>query len=264
MAINLDKEAKLTPMMQQWKECKEEAKDALLFFRLGDFYEAFHEDASIIAKELELTLTARQEVPMCGIPWHTSEGYIDKLVAKGFRIAIAEQVEDPKKTKGLVKRKVVRVISPGSCLSSGIISEKSSNFIASICLLDNLYGLALLDLSSSDIALFECIDTKELLNELFRSKPKEIVVSKRFKERSQDIVLEITMNLKTVIIPQEDWIFKNEQAQEFLLNHFKVSTLDGFGVKSLSSAISAAGALLEYIAHDLLIPIDHIQSTGCY
>ena len=123
----LDQEQKVSPMMIQWQTCKEAVKDSILFFRMGDFYEAFYDDAILIAKELELTLTSRHDIPMSGVPHHTCDGYIDKLIAKGYRVAVAEQTEDPKKAKGLVKREVVRVVTPGTVINSNLLSDKSNN-----------------------------------------------------------------------------------------------------------------------------------------
>src|SRR5574338_1450032 len=123
MVIAQETKKELTPMMQQWKECKEQALDAILFFRLGDFYEAFYEDATRASKELDLTLTERQGIPMCGIPWHTADGYIERLVLKNYKVAIAEQVEDPKKAKGLVSRKLVRVVTPATLMSPALTEK---------------------------------------------------------------------------------------------------------------------------------------------
>src|SRR6187431_1148627 len=123
-----------TPMMAQWQACKAEAKDALLFFRLGDFYEAFYEDARVIAKEINLTLTSRQEIPMCGGPFHTSDAYIDKLIAKGYKIAIAEQMEDPKPAKGIINRDITPIVTPATILSSQLLSDKRNNFFARLAI----------------------------------------------------------------------------------------------------------------------------------
>jgi DNA mismatch repair protein MutS len=139
---------KTTPMMMQWHTCKEYAPDALLLFRMGDFYEAFYEDASIIAKELELTLTKRQEIPMAGVPVHTCEGYIDKLVSRGYRVAVAEQTEDPKQAKGLVSRAVTRVVTPGTVINSSLLSDKTNNFFIAVTQVGVAFGLALIDLTT--------------------------------------------------------------------------------------------------------------------
>ena len=157
-----------TPMMKQWKELKEEAKDALLFFRLGDFYEAFLDDAVVISKQLNLTLTKRQNIAMCGGPHHASEIYIDKLIAKGFKIAIAEQVEDPSKAKGLVKRAITKTLSPGVIFSPNLLKEKSNNFFIALTQISTTYGLAIIDLSTSEFSALEVNDEKELINELYK------------------------------------------------------------------------------------------------
>src|ERR1700688_4844906 len=130
--MTIDSDLKISPMMAQWHACKQEAKGAILFFRLGDFYEAFYEDALLISKELDLTLTKRQEIPMSGVPFHTSDTYVDRLVAKGYRVAIAEQIEDPKLVKGLLKREIVRVVTPGTVVNSTLLTEKTNNFLACI------------------------------------------------------------------------------------------------------------------------------------
>src|SRR5689334_3111157 len=141
-------DAKISPMMAQWQACKNRAPGMLLLFRLGDFYEAFHEDASVLAKELDLTLTKRQEVPMSGIPFHACEGYINKLVSKGFKIAVAEQVEDPRLAKGLVRREIVRIITPGTLVQSSLLQDKHNHFIVSLTRLHSVFGMAFLDLST--------------------------------------------------------------------------------------------------------------------
>lgn len=251
---------KLTPMMIQWKECKAEAKNAILFFRLGDFYEAFYEDAEIAAKELNLTLTERQGTPMCGVPWHTSEGYIDKLVAKGFRVAIAEQIEDPKLVKGLVKRKVVRIITPGTQISSNTLEEKTHNFIGSITREGGVFGLALLDVTTASFFVFECFEAKTLANELFRFSPKELLCSKKFQEKEKELLQEVCQNHSLQIQREEEWRFDRVAANQTLCQHFKVAALDGFGLKNMGPAIGAAGALLQHVRDELLIPVDHIST----
>ena len=137
-----------TPMMKQWQSLKEKSKDALLLFRLGDFYEAFLEDAYVISKELDLTLTKRQNIAMCGVPYHAGEVYIDRLIAKNFKVAIAEQVEDPKDAKGIVKREIVKILSPGVIFQSNLLKDKSNNFFISISQIDSIFGISILDLST--------------------------------------------------------------------------------------------------------------------
>ena len=167
-----------TPMMQQWWTCKEAAKGALLFFRLGDFYEAFEEDAKIISDLLDLTLTHRGDTPMCGMPWHAADSYIDRLIAKGFTVAIAEQTEPADQSKGLVDRKIVRTVTPGTAITSSIIEESANHFIALVNFDSGKWGLSLLDVTTAE--LFACEESSEalLLHELFRACPKEILVPK--------------------------------------------------------------------------------------
>ena len=150
MKVKDPKPTNLSPMMAQWYDCKQQAKSALLLFRLGDFYEAFYDDAKVLSESLNVTLTQRQSIPMSGIPAHASEGYIKKLVDKGFLVAIAEQMEDPKQVKGIVKRKVVKTISPGTILSASLLSDHANNFFVSLTQVNQVFGFALLDLSTGE------------------------------------------------------------------------------------------------------------------
>lgn len=239
-------------MMQQWQECKENSKGALLLFRLGDFYEAFHEDAHTLAKELELTLTKRQDVPMSGIPAHTVDNYIDRLVSKGFKVAIAEQVEDPKTAVGIVKRKIVRIVTPGTH-SSSHLAEKSNQFISSLVQVGSIYGLATCDLTTGKFTMSEFEEERELFNEIHRLKPKEILTTKKFKEKCVKALSSF------FVVCQEEWFFDHKMAYAFLTNHFKVHHLDGFGLKGKISLINACGGLLCYLQEELSLCISHIQ-----
>jgi DNA mismatch repair protein MutS len=238
-----------SPMMVQWESCKREAKDAILLFRLGDFYEAFGDDAKLIARELGLTLTKRQETPMAGVPFHTCEGYIDKLVGKGYRVAIAEQMEDPKNVKGLVKRQVVRTVTPGTVITSNLLLDKTANYIAAIAKLNATFGLAIMDLTTSDFRVMEFEDGKDLEMELARLAPKEIVVSKKIQTSFEMVSIE----------RRDDWFFDIKSGFSRLIKHFQTQTLDGFGLQGLTAAIGAAGALLAYIEDDLSLPTHHIK-----
>jgi len=173
-------------MMMQWHACKQEAGDALLLFRLGDFFEAFYEDAELLAKELDLTLTKRHTIPMSGIPVHTGESYIDRLVAKGYRVAVAEQVEDSRAAKGLVKREIVRIVTPGTVINSSLLSDKSNNFLVCITQLNHTFGLAILDLTTAEFRALQLDTLNELLNELATLSPSEILLS----EKCAKIILE--------------------------------------------------------------------------
>lgn len=265
MTVNTKiEESKISPMMAQWHACKQIAKDAVLFFRMGDFYEAFYEDAVLLAKELELTLTKRQNIPMSGVPFHASEVYIDKLVAKGFRVAIAEQIEDPKKTKGLVKREIVRMVTPGTLMNSNLLSEKSNNFFACLTQASQTIGLAFLDLTTGEFWLSEFTNERDLLNELYRLQPAEFLSSEKFKTKHSDLFEEIQQAYPFLANTQADWHFEHQTAYDFLTEHFKVYNLQGFGLQGMTAAINAAGALLRYLKEILCLPIHQIQTIHAY
>lgn len=257
-------ELKLSPMMVQWQSCKESAKDAVLFFRMGDFYEAFYEDALLLSKELDLTLTKRQEIPMSGVPFHTSEIYIDKLVAKGYRVAIAEQVEDPKKAKGLVKREVVRIVTPGTVMNSNLLSEKKNNFFASILQTGQIFGFAFLDLTTGEFWISEFTHERELANEIYRLHPAEFLTSEKFKKKYEGLFEEIRQTYPFLLNTQADWHFDYQTTTHFLTQHFNVHSLEGFGLHGMTAAIQAAGALLRYLQEGLCLPIHPIQEIHPY
>jgi DNA mismatch repair protein MutS len=257
-------ELKASPMIAQWHACKQIAKDAVLFFRMGDFYEAFYEDAALLSKELDLTLTKRQEIPMSGVPFHTSEIYIDKLVAKGYRVAIAEQIEDPKKAKGLVKREIVRMVTPGTLMNSNLLSEKSNNFFAALTQVGQILGLAFLDLTTGEFWVSEFTDERDLLNEIYRLHPAEFLTSEKFKEKYQDLFEEIRHTYPFLVNTQAEWHFEHKTCYDFLTQHFKVYNLDGFGLSGMLAAINAAGAILRYLQEGLCLPIHQIQEIRVY
>lgn len=248
-----------TPMMAQWHACKKAAPDAVLFFRMGDFYEAFYEDAHLLSKELDLTLTKRQDIPMAGIPHHTVDGYIDRLVQKGFRVAIAEQQEDPKQAKGLVKRGIARIITPGSLIDSSLLSEKTNNFFASVNRVGNLFGLSYIDLTTSEFYVLELESELELLNEICRILPSEILTSKKFHEKHEQFFSELKKCTNCLVTEISDWQFEIQVTYNFLVSHFKVHNLDGFGLKGLIPAVNAAGALLQYLQDNLCLSVDHVH-----
>ncbi len=244
----------VTPMMSQWQACKKQAKEALLLFRLGDFYEAFYDDARIISKEIGLTLTARQGIPMCGVPFHTAESYIDKLIAKGFRIAIAEQTEDPKSTKGIVKREIVRIITPGTVINSQLINDKKNNFFVSIAKVGEVYGLAVLDLTTTEFKVKEFEKEQALIDELCKLKPSELLISKSF-----EFLKELSFHFG--FIANEKKALEPALSFDVMTAHFDVHNLDSFGLKNKTAAITAAGTLLLYLKEDLSLNLDHIQSV---
>lgn len=260
----MNDEIKISPMMAQWQACKEAAKDAVLLFRMGDFYEAFHDDAVLLSKELDLTLTKRQEIPMSGVPFHTCEIYIDKLVLKGYRVAIAEQMEDPKKAKGLVKREIVRMVTPGTLINSNLLAEKSNNFFASVTQAGQVLGLAFLDLTTGEFCVSEFTEEKDLLNEIFRLQPAEFLTTEKFKSIHRPLFDEIEQTYHFLVNTQADWFFDHQNACQFLTQHFNVYHLDGFGLSGMVAAINAAGALLRYLQNDLSLPIQHVQNVHPY
>lgn len=260
----MEEQKKLTPMMEQWKECKKEAKGAILFFRLGDFYEAFYEDAAVLSKELDLTLTKRQDIPMSGIPWHAGEGYIDRLISKGYRVAIAEQVEDPKVAKGLVKRKITRFITPGTLLTSSLLSEKTNNYLASITQVGACYGLAFLEISTGDFFALEAENEKDALNEIFRFKPAELLLARKMHSKHHKLFKEIDLLYHPLLTFLDEWTFDHELAYQSLTKHFQVLHVDGYGLKGKTAAINAAGALLTYTKEELSLPISYVQSMRTY
>ncbi len=255
---------KLTPMMQQWHACKKNAGKSILFFRMGDFYEAFYEDAILMAKELELTLTKRHDIPMCGIPWHSSDAYIDRLISKGHRVAVAEQTEDPKLAKGLVKREVVRVMTPGALMNSSLLSDKSNNFFASIVHLGALFGLAFLDLTTAEFHVIELESIQELLNEIYRIQPSELLFPTKMQDKQPAFFNEISHSGKIALTPHDDWHFEHQVCYDFLVSHFKVHNLDGFGMRGLVASINAAGALLSHLKDHLCLNIEHVVNISTY
>lgn len=257
-------DTKISPMMAQWHSCKKTAGSAVLLFRMGDFYEAFYEDASILSKELELTLTKRMDIPMAGIPHHTSESYIDRLVSKGYRVAVAEQLETADQAKGLVKRGISRIVTPGTVINSSLLSDKTNNFVASITQLGKLFGFAILDLTTGEFQVIETEGEQELLHEIFRLMPAELVLGQKFQDKHEKLLSEVRKSYEVAISTHDDWRFEHQVAHDFLMGHFKVSTLDGFGLRGKLAAINASGALLSYIQEILNISISHIIGIQPY
>jgi DNA mismatch repair protein MutS len=252
---------KVTPMMGQWHACKQVAGDALLFFRMGDFYELFHDDAVEASKLLGLTLTKRQEVPMAGVPHHQLENYLDKLLAHGKRVAIGEQTEDPRQAKGLVKREVTRIVTPGTTLTSNQLPDKANNFFVSLAQVGSLYGVAILDLSTTEFRVAEFEDVGELAAEIFRLQPSELLVQSHFHSEQDSLMEDLRLAFEPLTTVREDWFFDHQMAVDFLRRHFGVHSLDGFGLGGMTAPINAAGALLQYLSKELRIDIAPIRSV---
>ncbi|MBP9841392.1 MAG: DNA mismatch repair protein MutS [Simkaniaceae bacterium] len=248
-------EAKTTPMMVQWKSLKEQSKEALLLFRLGDFYEAFYEDATELANTVQVTLTQRQGIPMAGIPAQSLETYLDKLVKAGKLIALAEQVEDPKEAQGIVKREIVQMISSGTTQNT---DEAAHNFFASLFQSSSLYGLALIDLSTGSLFVAEMETEEALFDELYRRAPKEILVSDKFRSTELFANLKEKYPFRLNIGPR--YLFDYEMALEKLTHHFKVHSVDSLGLRDLVGAVSATGALLSYLSDERHLSLAHIKT----
>ena len=252
----------LTPMMQKYVDTKEEYKDCILFYRLGDFYEMFFEDARICSKELELTLTGKscgleERAPMCGVPFHAVDGYLNKLVTKGYKVAICEQVEDPKAAKGLVKRAVTRVVTPGTNLDTQALDETKNNYLMCIIYTTNAYGVSYVDVTTGDYYLAEFATQNQLLDEIGKIAPSEIICNDSFIVSGVDIE-DLKGRLGIVVSAVESWYFDEERCKEALQKHFKVSTLSGLGFDDYSIGVVAAGAIMQYLKETQKISLDHI------
>lgn len=237
-----------TPMMEQYFRIKKEYEDSLLFFRLGDFYEMFYEDAKKASAVLEIALTSRQKVPMCGVPYHAAQTYLAKLLKHGFKVAICEQVEDPAKAKGVVKRDVVKVLTPGTALEVDASDSKNNTYVASLFFGKDSWGMAVIDLASGQIKTTQSDPDANLslTDELFKFAPKEIA----FPEGQAETVNQLLAHNGVADIlksPQDDWIFDFSQAKHSLQDHFQVKSLAGFDLADKTLAVSAAGGLLHYL-----------------
>lgn len=263
-----------TPLMRQYSAIKKEHPAALLFFRLGDFYEMFFEDAVLASKELEITLTSRNKekglsVPMCGVPYHAAEGYISKLVRRGYRVAICEQVEDPRLAKQLVRREVKRVVTPGTAADSGLGPEEN-NFLAAAISFDDRSGFAALDLSTGEFRATEFSGEnaeKKIQDELEQLRPKELLYAGSAPlfdvERPKNHPAARGPN-PWALTPVEDWTFSPDHAIPLLENHFGVLSLEGFGLAGKPAAAAAAGAILHYVRSSQPGGLDHVDRIGFY
>lgn len=260
--------SQVSPMMRQYLELKEQNKDCLLMFRLGDFYELFFDDAQTAARELQIVLTGREcglpeRAPMCGVPYHALDSYVDKLLAKGYKVAVCEQLQDPKTTKGLVDRGIVRIITPGTQTAGSQIQEKSNNFIMALYRGENT-GLAVADVSTGAFSLGEIKDGPghdQLFEELSRVQPTELIVSREVEE---DRELLQKLRGSSYVGSYQDWAFEYQNARKNLLTHFKVADLSGFGCEEMRSGICAAGALLAYLNDTQKNTLSHISGIRVY
>ncbi|MEI7850942.1 MAG: DNA mismatch repair protein MutS [Kiritimatiellales bacterium] len=243
-------------MMDQYRRIRRELpENTLLFFRLGDFYEMFMEDAKEAARILDITLTKRHDVPMCGVPYHSAEGYLAQLIAAGKKVAICEQVEDPAAAKGIVKREITRVVTPGTILDETALDRTKNNYLAGLVRDGNRFGLAMLDLSTGAFWIEESASAESLSGNLARYAPQECIVAEAASE--DEAILPILGNtLKTVC---EDWTFESASAEDVLLSHFKVHSLKGFGCENSPLGLRAAGAVLYYVNTGLRRNLAHVR-----
>ncbi len=272
MGNGLTNETVLSPAMRQYRTAKEAHPDTLLFFRMGDFYELFFEDAVVASRELQLTLTARDKarsVPMCGVPYHAAESYMQRLLRKGFRVAICEQMEDPKLAKGVVRREVTRVLTPGTALDPGLAAEQS-NYLASLAKVGTVWGVALLDLSTGEFRSTEFGGANgwtSAVDELGRVRPAELLYGQGLLggvnlagEEEASAGLD-GIRTKTAV---EEWVFTTEYAVPLVRNHFKVHSLDGMGLAGHEAAAVAAGALLHYMRATKQGGLEHVDGLKFY
>lgn len=260
--------ATLSPMMQKYLETKEEYKDCILFYRLGDFYEMFFEDALTASKELEITLTGKdcgleERAPMCGIPFHAAENYLNRLVQKGYKVAIAEQVGDPKLTKGLVKREVIRVVTPGTIFNSGALDETKNNYLMSIVYVDRTFGVSIIDVTTGDFYVTEFNDSQTLFDEVYKFTPSEIICNDAFYVSGADLT-QLKEKLGFTISSLENWYFNDVDCKKVLEKHFATIGLQGLGLVDYEIGMISAGALLQYLYRTQKSEMSHITTIRPY
>ena len=265
--------SQLSPMMQHYMETKKEYPDCILFYRLGDFYEMFFDDALTVSKELEITLTGKdcglsERAPMCGVPFHALDSYLYRLVQKGYKVAIAEQMEDPRQAKGLVKREVIRVVTPGTITSSQVLDETKNNYLMGIVYMDGIYGISTADISTGDFMVTEVDSDRELFDEINKFSPSEIICNNAFYMSGVDMD-ELKNRYQVVISALDSRFFGEESCRRILMEHFKVGALVGLGLEDYATGIIAAGAVMQYIYETQKSTLEHITtitpySTGQY
>lgn len=255
--------AGLTPMMQQYMETKKQYQDCILFYRLGDFYEMFFEDALTASKVLEITLTGKdcgleERAPMCGIPFHAVDGYLNRLVSKGYKVAICEQVEDPKLAKGIVKREVIRIVTPGTNLNTQALEESKNNYLMCIACFQNRIGVSIVDVTTGDFYMTEVESLTKLQDELYKYMPTEIICNDAFVMSGYDIE-DLKSRLGMAVYTLEPWYFDDDGCRKCLMQHFKVNTLAGLGLEDFPSGMISAGAAMQYLLETQKTDLTHIN-----
>jgi len=263
-----------TPLMTQYRKVKEKYPDMILLFRMGDFFETFENDAIIASKVLGITLTKRSngaasDVPLAGFPHHALDNYLPKLVKAGYRVAVCEQLEDPKFAKGIVKRDVIEVVTPGAAFSDKLLNHKSNNFLACIYIKDNICGFAFCDVSTGEFAASEISD-KNIFEQIETINPAEILVPKRNKDlilkllNIVDSPLAEKENRKFTVTKVDDWVFNTDYARELLTNQFGTHSLKGFGIDDMSEGVIAAGCIMNYLNETQKNKLEHIKKIYRY
>lgn len=227
--MNIDT-ARLTPMMQQYVKTKEQYQDCILFYRLGDFYEMFFEDAITASRELEITLTGKdcglpERAPMCGIPYHAVDGYLNRLVGKGYKVAICEQLEDPKQAKGIVKRDVIRIVTPGTNMNIQALDETKNNYIMCIVYTADRYGVSISDITTGDYFMTELDGARKLMDEITKFVPAEIICNESFYVSGMDME-DLKSRMGISVYSLEDWYFDDDLCRQTLMEHFQVKSLE--------------------------------------
>lgn len=262
----------MTPMMEMYCKTKEEYKDCILFYRLGDFYEMFFDDAITASRELEITLTGKdcgmeERAPMCGIPYHAYENYMNRLVEKGYKVAICEQVEDPKQAKGLVKREVVQIVTPGTNMSVGSLNETKNNYLMSI-FYDEKYGISFADITTGDFFTTEVESLSKVMDEISKFAPVEILANEEVSlEENGSIGISLS-NLRekdhTMITVMEDWYYDYDMNERLIKDQFHMMNLEGLGLKDYPNAVRSVGCLLYYLKDTQKGSVDHINHISTY
>ncbi|MEI3198133.1 MAG: DNA mismatch repair protein MutS [Lachnospiraceae bacterium] len=255
-------------MMQHYLQTKEEYPDCILFYRLGDFYEMFFEDAKIVSRELELTLTGKscgqeERAPMCGVPFHAYESYMNRLVAKGYKVAICEQMEDPKQAKGMVRREVIRVVTPGTNINEQALDEGKNNYIMCIVSLSDQFGVATADITTGDFFVTEVDSKRRLLDEIYKFSPTEVVCNEALFMSGLDID-DLKNRVGIVLYSLENWYFDDSLCENTLKEHFRVNSLEGLGLADLECGMIASGSLLKYLYETQKNSLEQISAIHPY
>lgn len=258
----------LSPMMVHYCQTKCAYKDSILFYRLGDFYEMFFEDAKTVSRELELTLTGKdcglsERAPMCGIPYHAAETYINRLIDKGYKVAICEQVEDPKTAKGIVKREVTRVVTPGTNLNMQELDEGKNNYLMAIVCVGGHFGVSTADITTGDCYVTEVDEERKLWDEINKFLPAEIICNDAFLVSGVDVD-DLRNRLHISVFALESWYFGDDLCKQTLLEHFKISSLEGLGLADYDSGVIAAGSLFRYLLDTQKNTMEHMNKIIPY